>query len=237
LGLTTALAAACFVKAFGITFLALPRGAGAAAARESSGLMLAPQAALALACVAIGLFPGPVVSPLARLAGGLVGAPSTPGLVAEAFRIAPLPGAFDGLSLPLAALALALALGLAAVLTTRAAFARRPAPAWGCGGELTAETEYTATAFSKPLMLIFSAIYRPMREVSTIETAPYYAREVRYRAEVEPTFERFVYRPLTRGVLGLAERLRVIQAGSLHAYLGYVMTLVLLLVVYLWWRG
>jgi hydrogenase-4 component B len=237
LGLTTALAAACFVKAFGITFLALPRGAGAAAARESSGLMLAPQAVLALACVAIGLFPGPVVSPLARLAEGLVGAPSTPGLVAEAFRIAPLPGAFDGLSLPLAALALALALGLAAVLTTRAAFARRPAPTWGCGGELTAETEYTATAFSKPLMLIFSAIYRPMREVSTIETAPYYAREVRYRAEVEPTFERFVYRPLTRGVLGLAERLRVIQAGSLHAYLGYVMTLVLLLVVYLWWRG
>ena len=58
LGLTTALAAACFVKAFGITFLALPRGAGAAEARESGALMLAPQAALGLACVAIGLFPG-----------------------------------------------------------------------------------------------------------------------------------------------------------------------------------
>ena len=237
LGLTTALAAACFVKAFGITFLALPRGAGAAAARESSGLMLAPQAALALACVAIGLFPGPVVSPLARLAGGLVGAPPAPGLLAELVRIAPFPGAFDGLSLPLAALPFALALGLSALLATRAGFARRPAPTWGCGGELTAEAEYTATAFSKPLMLIFSAIYRPMREVSTIETTPYYAREVRYRAEVEPTFERFVYRPLTRGVMGLAERLRVIQAGSLHAYLGYVMTLVLLLVVYVWWRG
>ena len=114
------------------------------------------------------------------------------------------------------------------MLAARAAFARRPAPTWGCGGELTAEAEYTATAFSKPLMLIFGAIYRPMREVSTLETARYYAREVRYRAEVEPTFERFVYRPLTRGVLGLAERLRVIQAGSLHAYLGYVMALVLL---------
>ncbi len=58
LGLTTALAAACFVKAFGITFLALPRGAGASGARESSAFMLAPQAALAAACVAIGLVPG-----------------------------------------------------------------------------------------------------------------------------------------------------------------------------------
>jgi hydrogenase-4 component B len=237
LGLTTALAAACFVKAFGITFLALPRGEGAAGARESGALMLAPQASLALACVAIGLFPGPVVSLLARLAGGLVGAPPGPGPVTDLGRIAPTPGAFDGLSLPLAALALVAALGLAALLAARAAFARRSAPTWGCGGELTAEAEYTATAFSKPIMLIFGAIYRPTREVSTLEAAPYYAREVRYRAEVEPTFERFVYRPLTRGVLGLAERMRILQAGSLHAYLGYVMALVLFLVVLLWWRG
>jgi hydrogenase-4 component B len=237
LGLTTALAAACFVKAFGITFLALPRSAAAGEARESPGLMLAPQAVLAGACVALGLFPGPVVARLARLAGGLVGAPSSPGLEAGVLRIAPLPAGFDALSVPVVALAFALALGLATLLAARAAFARRAAPSWGCGGELSAETEYTATAFSKPLMMIFSAIYRPTREVSTLEAAPYYAREVRYKSEVEPTFERFVYRPLTRAIVGLATRMRVIQAGSLHAYLGYVMTLVLLLVVYLWWRG
>jgi hydrogenase-4 component B len=215
----------------------LPRSAAADAARESSGLMLAPQAALGLACVALGLFPGPVVSMLARLAGGLVGAPPAPALVAGAFRIAPATRGFDTLSLPIAAVAFAFALGLAALLAARSAFARRPVPTWGCGGELTAEAEYTATAFSKPLMLIFAAIYRPTREVSRLEAAPYYAREVRYRAEVEPTFERFVYRPLTRSVLDLAARMRVIQAGSLHAYLGYVMALVLLLVLYLWWRG
>ena len=238
LGLTTALAAACFVKAFGITFLALPRSAAAAQARESGWLMLAPQAALALACVTIGLVPGPVVSLLARLAAGLVGAPADgAGLETSLSRIAPAPRSFDGLSLPLAGLAFALALGLAAALAARTAFARRRAPTWGCGGELSAEAEYTATAFSKPLMLIFSAIYSHTREVSMLETAPYYAHEVRYRAEVEPTFERFVYRPLTRGVLHLAQRMRVIQAGSLHAYLGYVMALVLGLVILLWWQG
>ncbi|HEY7649930.1 MAG TPA: hypothetical protein VID04_13085, partial [Methylomirabilota bacterium] len=62
-------------------------------------------------------------------------------------------------------------------------------------------------------------------------------REVRYRAEIEPTFERFVYGPLTRSVLAVAERLKVIQAGSLHAYLAYVIALVLSLVLLLWWRG
>jgi hypothetical protein len=38
-------------------------------------------------------------------------------------------------------------------------------------------------------------------------------------------------------VLGLAERMKVIQAGSLHAYLAYVIVLVVGLVVLLWWRG
>jgi len=238
LGLTTALAAACFVKAFGITFLAAPRGRGAAEARETGRLMLAPQAGLALLCLAIGLVPGPLVSRLGRLAGSLVGAGAGgAGLETSVVRIAPSAPAFDGLSVPLAAAALAVPLALAALLASRAAFAVRRAPTWGCGGALGAETEYTATAFSKPLMMIFAAIYRPTREVSRLETTPYFAREVRYRSEMEPTFERFVYRPLTRGVLALAGRMRVIQAGSLHAYLGYVMALVLFLVVLLWWRG
>ena len=60
---------------------------------------------------------------------------------------------------------------------------------------------------------------------------------MRYRAEIEPTFERFLYGPLTRGVMGVAERMKVIQAGSLHAYLSYVIVLVLSLVLLLWWRG
>jgi hydrogenase-4 component B len=65
----------------------------------------------------------------------------------------------------------------------------------------------------------------------------YFPSEVTYRAEIEPTFERFLYRPLTRGVLLAAERMKVIQAGSLHAYLAYVIALVLGLVLLLWWRG
>jgi hydrogenase-4 component B len=238
LGLTTALAAACFVKAFGMTFLALPRSAGAAQAREPGILLLAPQAALALACLAIGLLPGPLVSLLTRLTAGLLGAaPGVVALEASALRLAPATPGFDRLSLPAAAALMAAALALAALLPAAGRRARRRAPVWGCGGVLTAEAEYTATAFSKPLMLIFSAIYRPTREVSLLEATPYYAREVRYRVEVEATFERFVYGPAARALLGLAARLRVIQAGSLHAYLGYVLALVLGLVVLVWWRG
>ncbi|MGE0453261.1 MAG: proton-conducting transporter membrane subunit [Vicinamibacteria bacterium] len=236
LALTSALAAACFVKAFGITFLALPRGEGAANARESSWLMLAPQAFLALACLALGLFPGLVLDVLLGVTASLPGVQPAPEMVRGAFAIAPGPGHFDHLEPALVAIAALAAAGLAGLLSLAARYRARRAATWGCGGELSARTEYTATAFSKPLMLIFSAIYRPTREVQALGEA-HFPREVTYKAQIEPTFERFVYAPLTRGVLALADRMKVIQAGSLHAYLAYVMALVLGLVLLVWLRG
>jgi hydrogenase-4 component B len=236
LALTSALAAACFVKAFGMTFLALPRGEGARTARESAGLMLAPQGALALLCVGLGLAPGWVLGVLQGVVGSLPGVHPSPEMTRGWFAIAPGPGQFDHLELPFVAVAVLAGLALAGVLALRTGYTVRRAPTWGCGGELTAHTEYTATAFSKPLMMIFRAVYRPTRAVETVGEA-HFPQEVRYRAEIEPTFERYLYGPLTRGVIGAAERLRLIQAGSLHAYLAYVITLVLGLVLLLWWRG
>jgi hydrogenase-4 component B len=238
LALTSALAAACFVKAFGITFLALPRGEGAEKAHESPWVMLAPQAFLAAMCFLLGLAPGGVLGVLQGVTASLPGVRPAPEMVRGLFAIAPGPGRFDHLAPPLVALPLLVALALVSAVFLGLRYAVRRAPTWGCGGRLSARTEYTATAFSKPLMMIFGAIYRPTREVSRLgPVSPYFPSEVRYRSEIEPTFERFVYGPLTRGVLGAAERMKVIQAGSLHAYLAYVIALVVSLVVLIWWRG
>ena len=168
--MTSALAAACFVKAFGITFLALPRGEGAEKARESPWLMLGRRRFLALMCVVPRAAPGLVARVLRGVAGSLPGVRPAPEMVRGWFAIAPGPGHFDRLTPPLVALRVLLVVGLAlAVLCRwRRGYAVRRAPTWGCGGELTARTEYTATAFSKPLMMIFGAIYRPTREVSRV---------------------------------------------------------------------
>jgi hydrogenase-4 component B len=236
LALTSALAAACFVKAFGITFLAQPRGKSAEQAHESPVLMLAPQALLAGMCLAAGLAPGWVLGVLQGIAGSLTGVHPAPEMVRGPFAIAPGPGRFDHLAVPPLLAAVLFGLLLAGTLSLLAGYAVRRAPSWGCGGKLTARTQYTATAFSKPLMLIFQAVYRPTREVETVGEA-HFPSEVRYRAVIEPTFERFLYGPLTRGVLSTAERMKIIQAGSLHAYLAYVIALVVGLVLLLWWRG
>jgi hydrogenase-4 component B len=235
LALTTALAAACFVKAFGMTFVALPRSPAAADARESSMLILAPQAWLAACCVGLGLFPGFV---LRALEGVMVTLPGLqpPGVVVQGgLGMATGLDPFDHVVPIMLGVALLGAWAAAGLLSVRH-WAVRRVPTWGCGGQLTAHTEYTATAFSKPLMMIFRAVYRPTREVEALtKTSPYFPREVRYRSEIEPTFERHVYGPVVRAVLRVATGMRVLQAGSLHAYLGYVIALVLSLVLFVWW--
>jgi hydrogenase-4 component B len=237
LALTTALAAACFVKAFGITFLALPRSSEAAGAAESPRVMLVPQAWLAALCVGLGLFPGLVVRVLGTVTASLPGlgvhAESPYGALGMVSGI----GSFDGLVPLVFAAALLAALGLAATLSRRRTAERR-VPTWGCGGELTPLTEYTATAFSKPLMMIFRGIYRPTREVESLaKVSPYFPQEVRYRAEIEPTFERYLYRPLLDGILRVANGMKVLQAGSVHAYIAYVTVLVVTLVLMVWWSS
>jgi len=197
-------------------------------------VMLVPQAFLAALCIGLGLFPGVVLGALEGVLASLPGLQPRAHLMRGPLGMASAGGTFDSV-IPIGLLAAMLGgLAVTVLLTRRAGVAARRVPTWGCGGELTARTEYTATAFSKPLMMIFRAVYRPTREVEALaEVSPYFPREVRYRATIEPTFERYVYGPLLRAVLRVAAGLKVLQAGSLHAYLAYVLVLAVLLLIWL----
>jgi hydrogenase-4 component B len=106
-------------------------------------------------------------------------------------------------------------------------------PSWDCGiPALTPRMQYTATAFTKPIRMIFRKIYLPRRElrVSYI-LKPFFVRSIKYSGEITPFFERYFYEPATSFIRRLAERVRPLQSGSLHLYLGYMLiTLILLLV-------
>jgi hydrogenase-4 component B len=238
LALTTALAAACFVKAFGITFLALPRSEAAADAHEAPRVMLVPQAILATLCLLLGLFPGVVLRVLDRVLTSLPGVRQPVAVAWDGLGMASGGGVFDRIVPFVFAITLACVVAVLGALAARGRLAPRRAPTWGCGGELSARTEYTATAFSKPVMMIFRAVYRPTRQVESLaEVSPYFPQRVHYHAEIEPTFERYVYGPLLRAVLRGAKSLKVVQAGSLHAYLAYVIALVVWLMLLVWWRS
>jgi len=234
LALTAALAAACFVKAFAIPFLALPRSEQAADAKDASPSMLAGMSVLAVGCVALGLgatWLVRVFDPITRQTLGV----SASSAMVTARGLALSPGTPHGGTISTVGMALLfLFAGAAFALPLAIRWRRRSVkgPAWDCGlPGLTADNEYTATAFSKPLRLIFSALYRPRREIQAeYEVSPYYPSAIRFESEIEPTFEKHLYEPLRQRIMAAAERMRAIQAGSINAYLAYIfITLILLL--------
>ena len=74
LALSAALAAACFVKAFGITFLGRPRTEAARRAHEADRFSLAAMFGLAALCLIAGILPGLFIDALAPVAKSMVGA-------------------------------------------------------------------------------------------------------------------------------------------------------------------
>jgi hydrogenase-4 component B len=234
LALTAGLAAAAFVKAFGITFLALPRSAPAAGAHEAPATMRAAMTLLAVVCVLLGIGSVVVLPRIAALLdgyGGLAGAPP----LAAGLSLT-LPRGFGGMSPPLVALGLAVVAGGALVGVRLAADHRlRRGDTWGCGriGQ-TPRMEYTSTAFAEPLRRIFAELYRPTEDL-TIDVHPesrYFVQSRTYRSEIRPWFERYLYAPLVARIVAWAERTRALQSGSPHVYLTYlVVALVALLAI------
>ena len=73
LALSAALAAACFVKAFGVTFLGRPRARAAEVATETDRFSLAAMFLLAALCLLAGILPGPFIDALAPVSTALIG--------------------------------------------------------------------------------------------------------------------------------------------------------------------
>src|SRR6266853_536285 len=73
LALSAALAAACFVKAFGVTFLGRARTPAAERARETDRVSLAAMFIFAAVCLVAGILPGFFIDALAPVTEGLVG--------------------------------------------------------------------------------------------------------------------------------------------------------------------
>ncbi len=237
LALTGALAAACFVKAFGITFLGQPRSAPAAHAQEVVPSMQLAQAILAASCLVLGLMPSLMLQAIDPVADQLTGARVSQQLIRTGgWAIGTL--ADHGGTVSTAGIALAALPLLILPFLLRAVFGRntrvRVGPTWDCGLRgLTPQMQYTATGFSKPIRMIFKALFRPHREVQRdYDYSPYFAKSIRFESHVEEVFERRVYRPLQRALLRMSRRMRALQAGSVQAYLLYIfLTLIALLLV------
>jgi len=220
LALIGGLAAACFVKTFGVAFLGRPRSAGAEHAREVPLGMRVGLLLLGACCICIGILPGLLLRPLVSLAQVLIPGAGVPEETLSIARIIPW----------IAAIVLGTG-ALAALLKRRERLART----WACGlPELSSRMQYTSTVFSKPIRFVFARAYRPDRTVETLPAdQPYFPVSISYRSVRTTSYERVLYRPFVEWVVSLAHRLRRLQTGNIQIYLLYIFLALVSLLTFL----
>jgi hydrogenase-4 component B len=209
LGMTGAMALACFVKVCGIVFLGLPRSASAATrARECGWTMRGPMLALASACVAIGLAPALFFGPIARAAAAW-----NPGLALPA-----TPPSLFALGTWHQALA---ALGVAAAAALWSKVRRTGAVTWDCGYAAPAPSmQYTAGSFAATVTGWFGWILRPERHVHAPQGA-FPAQATHDVHTPETVLDKWIA-PVANAVMKVSSAARRLQDGRVQAYLFYL---------------
>jgi formate hydrogenlyase subunit 3/multisubunit Na+/H+ antiporter MnhD subunit len=219
LGLTGALALACFAKVAGVVFLGHPRTREAAEAQDVGRGFTAPMLALAGLCVLLGTLVPLGVAPAFRSAAFVAGVPA--GDAAGASRLVSGAAWIGGIAIALYVLTALGWLVRRNMLRQRAA---RVVDTWACGyGAPTTRMQYTASSFAAPLLSAFGGLSgsREERTARSFATHP-----------LDLVLDRVVT-PAWSIVRRAALRLRPMQQGRLHAYLMYVMVTLVALLVYM----
>ncbi|MGB6730075.1 MAG: hydrogenase 4 subunit B, partial [Xanthobacteraceae bacterium] len=237
LALSAALAAACFVKAFGITFLGRPRTPAALRATETDQFSLAAMYFLAALCLVAGVLPGLFIDALAPLADALAGARMPSQMGTQWLSIVPIAASrssYDGL---LVFLFMVISGTLAAFAIHRLASDRlRRAPAWDCGyPDASPATQYTAGSFAQPIRRVFgTVVFRASEQVEM--PAPGSMQPARLVVGLRDLIWDTLYAPIAVAVGFAADRLNHLQFLTIRQFLSLVFAalIILLLVLAIW---
>ncbi len=237
LALSAALAAACFVKAFGVTFLGRPRSPAAANAREVDRFSLVAMFAFAALCLLAGILPGLVIDGLAPVVSGLVGDRMPVQLAVPWLSIVPIAeprSSYNGL---LIFLFITLSASLAVYAIHRfASRALRRAPPWDCGfPDPRPITQYTAGSFAQPIRRVFGTSVFLAREHVEM-SPPGDRRPARLTVKLRDLVWETLYAPVAAAVDATAGRLNILQFQTIRRYLSLVVAVLvaLLLVLAIW---
>jgi hydrogenase-4 component B len=237
LALSAALAAACFVKVYGISFLGRPRSDAARDAHETDGFSLVAMFSLAALCLAAGILPGIVIDVLAPVMKALLGERMPLQAGVDWLSIVPVAAGRSSYNGWLVFAFIALSASLTIVIIHRfASHAHRRAPAWDCGTpDSDPATQYTAGSFAQPIRRVFGTWIFAAREQVEMpppgSTAP-----ARHTGVLRDLLWEWLYAPLAGAVAFAAERLNVLQFLTIRRYLSLVfLALVTLLLVLAIW--
>ncbi len=192
LALTSGLAIACFVKAFGITFLGLARSQNAKHAKEVNILMLVGEILMALIVIGLMAFMPSIVK-LINLALPL---PYIYHKIFPNYLIMHSLANNYGAVAPLILLGTLLLITLSFVLIYKLLHPKiRLYHTWACGYNTNASMQYSTTGFAGPIRRFFAWLYKPMVHThkETVFGHKTKFKKSLYEVHVKPLFEESLY--------------------------------------------
>jgi len=230
LALTAAVAFATFVKLFGIGILGRGNHARAAVPRLVAGSTFS--LGLCVLALAVGM---PAWLPALNWATLAEFASPAAAAMHDGWLLVPLTAKFAFISPSMLIIAgpLLSLIPVAFLLLTRG-FAVRRVPVWYGGlAQDPAATATTSLTFSNALRTFLSFVYRPIEETERVtRVRRYFITRLEFTHDVAPVFGPFLFAPIERTVVFLAQKLRALQSGNLNFYLaliGFLLVIILVL--------
>ncbi|MDF2120471.1 hydrogenase 4 subunit B [Roseiarcaceae bacterium H3SJ34-1] len=237
LALSAALVAACFVKAFGITFLGRPRSEAVDRAHEVDRYSLTAMAALAALCLLAGILPGFVIDGLSPVTQALIGGRMPTQISQPWLSIVPIAESRSSYNGLLVFVFITISASIAVYVIHRfASHELRRGPAWGCGfPDMPPDAQYTATSFAQPIRRVFGTFAFRAKETVKM-TPPGDISPARLDVETHDVIWEALYDPITGWLEYATLKLNRLQFLTIRRYLTLVFgsLVTLLLVVALW---
>jgi formate hydrogenlyase subunit 3/multisubunit Na+/H+ antiporter MnhD subunit len=237
LALGAALSAACFVRAYGITFLGRARSPAAASASETDGFSRVAMGVLLAFCILFGLLPGIVIDVLAPITQRLAGQAMPPQTGIAWMSIVPIAQSRSSYNGLLVFVFITVSTLMAIKIIHRfASRAVRRGPAWDCGfPDPSPATQYTADSFAQPIRRVFGPAVFQLREHVDMPP-PGDARPARLTVTLRDLAWDAIYVPAGNAVRVTADKLNTLQFLTIRQYLSlvFVALVALLLGISIW---
>ena len=191
LALTGGLAIACFVKAFGITFLGLHRSTNAKHAKEVNKLMQIGQILMGIVVVSLMLFLPFIIKlinsslPIENIYSKIFPSVWTMHSISNNGAVSPI----------YLLIALIIISALILIYYKSLNIKERIYHTWACGYNTNAKSQYSATGFAGPIRRFFAWLYRPEVHTHTQTLAGHKTKfsSSMYEVHVKPLFEKSLY--------------------------------------------
>ena len=229
LAFTGGLALACFVKAFGSTFLARPRSSVASLAEEASLSLRVGMFSLVCLTLIFGVASGYIMAVAESISRGSIDFFATAesstsygnGLV-----VGNSTASASGLGI---LLGIMLAI-LLVVIVVRGLIYRKQriviCATWSCGSALFPRTQINPTGFSRSIVLIFKGVLKPslQHNVEYLDAQSRYLPSSRaVSVGISDVYNVYFYRPLYAIITAASVYSKAIQSGNINMYILYIL--------------